>query len=201
MGCDRYRAGRPAGGTRYGDVGMDQGSSPPTSRRGSPNEAHPPWTPAVPGSVLPQATAVYVRALAATAEDVAVLAPRVPAELRERVEDDLEQLDRDLTDWWDPDCGRPRLTLLGPIALRAHGDEKAVTRSGLRRRYEEVVAYLATREHGATGDEAAAALRPDGTTDPVTARAYVHRVTAGARAWLGTDPATGEKYLSTGPTY
>jgi DNA-binding SARP family transcriptional activator len=122
------------------------------------------------------------------------------ADLRSRIEDDLEQLDRDLADWWSPGCARPRLTLLGPVTLRAHGDEAAVARSGLRRRYEETLAYLATRPHGATADEAATALQParGGRTDPVSARAYVHRVTAGARAWLGTDPATGQKHLSSG---
>ncbi|WP_246066158.1 LysM peptidoglycan-binding domain-containing protein [Geodermatophilus aquaeductus] len=119
---------------------------------------------------------------------------------RQRIENDLEQLDRDLADWWDPDCTRPRLTLLGPVTLRAHGNEQAVARSGLRRRYEETIAYLATRPHGATVDEAATALQParGGKTDPASARAYVHRITAGARAWLGTDPATGEKHLSSG---
>jgi nucleoid-associated protein YgaU/DNA-binding SARP family transcriptional activator len=120
--------------------------------------------------------------------------------LREEVEADLDQLDQDLAEWWSPDGPRPRLTLLGPVTLRAHGDERAVIRSGLRRRYEEAVAYLATRPHGATVDEAATALQParGGRTDPVSARAYVHRVTAGARAWLGVDPATGEKHLSPG---
>ncbi len=121
-------------------------------------------------------------------------------DVRSWVEADLEPLDRDLADWWNPDCARPRLTLLGPVALRARGNEQAVTKSGSRRRYEEAVAYLATRPHGATVDEAATALQParGGRTDPVSARAYVHRITAGARAWLGTDPATGEKHLSSG---
>lgn len=134
--------------------------------------------------------------------DIAAPAPErsVPADLSRRIEDDLTQLDRDLADWWSPDCARPRLTLLGPVALRAHGDEQAVARSGYRRRYEETVAYLATRPHGASADEAATALQPagGGRTDPVSARAYVHRMTAGARAWLGTDPVTGHKHLSSG---
>ena len=123
-----------------------------------------------------------------------------PADVRREVEDDLAELDRDLADWWSPDSARPRLTLLGPVALRAHGDEAAVAKSGLRRRYEETVAYLATRPHGATADEAATALQParGGRTDPVSSRAYVHRVAAGARAWLGTDPTTGQKHLSSG---
>ena len=71
------------------------------------------------------------------------------ADLRSRIEDDLEQLDRDLADWWSPGCARPRLTLLGPITLRAHGDEAAIARSGLRRRYEETLAGLVARETGA----------------------------------------------------
>ena len=112
------------------------------------------------------------------------------ADLRSRIEDDLEQLDRDLADWWSPSCARPRLTLLDD-RLRAHGDKAAVARSGLRRRYEETLAYLATRPHGATADEAATALQParGGGTDPVSARAYVHRVTAApAPGWLPTRP-------------
>ncbi|MGX5655506.1 LysM peptidoglycan-binding domain-containing protein [Geodermatophilus nigrescens] len=136
----------------------------------------------------------------ATADDSAAVDRPDGTAVRTLLEDDLEPLDRDLADWWDPDCTRPRLTLLGPVTLRAHGDERAVARSGLRRRYEEAVAYLATRPHGATVDEAATALQParGGRTDPVSARAYVHRITAGARAWLGVDPATGDKHLSSG---
>ncbi|WP_116451684.1 LysM peptidoglycan-binding domain-containing protein [Blastococcus litoris] len=169
-------------------------------KAGPPSEAHAPWAPAVSDSPLPQPPDTYLQTSPATPEDIAVLGRRAPTELRRRLETDLELLDHDLADWWAPDCTRPRLTLLGPITLRAHGDEAAVTKSGLRRRYEEVVAYLATRPHGATVDEAATALQParSGRTDPVSARAYVHRVTAGARGWLGTDPATGEKHLSSG---
>lgn len=196
-----WEAYTDSAGALLADVTLPRDPEPDEGDRSpSAQEAHTPWTPSVPGSVLPQPTAAYVRASSATPDGVEVLAPRVPTELRQRVEADLDRLDRDLADWWDPDCDRPRLTLLGPIELRAHGDERAVIRSGLRRRYEEVVAYLATREHGATVDEAAAALRPDreGSTDAVNARAYVHRVTAGARAWLGDDPVTGEKHLSSG---
>jgi nucleoid-associated protein YgaU/DNA-binding SARP family transcriptional activator len=197
-GDEPWQTYTDAAGALLDEVTLPRDPDPSGAEPAGPAiEARAPWAPAVPGSVLPQDTAAYVQASAATVEDVEVLARRAPAELRNRVEDDLDQLDRDLADWWAPDCDRPRLTLLGPIALRAHGDETAVTKSGLRRRYEEVVAYLATRPHGATVDEAAAALRPD-KTDPVSARAYIHRVTAGARAWLGTDPVTGDKHLSSG---
>jgi len=152
------------------------------------------WTPAVPGSVLPLPTETYVSASTATVEDVEALAPRTPAELRGRIEGDLERLDRDLADWWSPDCDRPRLSLLGPVSVRAHGDAKAAVASGHRRVYEEVIAYLATRPNGAATDELAAALRP-GAEDPTNARAHVYRACNGARKWLGKDPDTGEDYL------
>ena len=42
--------------------------------------------------------------------------------------------------------------------LRAHGDEAAVTGLVLRRRHEEIVAYLATKPHDLTVDATATAL-------------------------------------------
>ncbi|SFE80070.1 LysM peptidoglycan-binding domain-containing protein [Blastococcus tunisiensis] len=190
-----------AAGALHGDLTGPDTAAPPTSapsprlRRGSTTEAVPHSTPPTPTGAPTSARTSWTTSGASDVPGSAA-----PADVRREVEDDLTQLDRDLADWWSPDCARPRLTLLGPVALRAHGDEAAVARSGLRRRYEETVAYLATRPHGATADEAATALQParGGRTDPVSARAYVHRVAAGARAWLGTDPATGQKHLSSG---
>ncbi|SDO16080.1 LysM peptidoglycan-binding domain-containing protein [Geodermatophilus sp. DSM 45219] len=190
-----------AAGALHDDLTGPDTAAPPTSaptprlQRGSATEAVPDSAPPTPTGSAPRAGTSWTTG---GVPDVPVSA--APADVRREVEDDLAQLDRDLADWWSSDCARPRLTLLGPVALRAHGDEAAVARSGLRRRYEETVAYLATRPHGATADEAATALQParGGRTDPVSARAYVHRVAAGARAWLGTDPATGQKHLSSG---
>lgn len=155
------------------------------------------WSAAVPGSVLPNATDTYVRSSAATAEDVQALARRAPDGLRERVEDDLEQLDRDLADWWSPDCQRSRLALLGPVTVRGLGDEATAAKSGHRRRYEELICYLASREHGATTDQIAADLLP-AADDATTARSQVYRACNGARKWLGRDPETGEDCLRAG---
>jgi len=168
----------------------------PTELDAETAEMRAPWTPTVPGSVLPHATDVYTDAAPSTAEDLRALAPRAPQQLREHIEDNLDQLDRDLADWWDPNCERPRLSLLGPVIVRARRDEQAVTRSGLRGRCEEAIAYLAVHESGASGDELAAALRPD-VEEPADARAYLYRVTAGARGWLGKDAETGQTHLST----
>ena len=183
-----------AGALHDGLIGPDT-AAPPTSAP-SPRLRRGLLTEAVRDSAGPTPTGrpTGARTSSTTSGASDVPGSATPADVRREVEDDLAQLDRDLADWWSPDSARPRLTLLGPVALRAHGDEEAVARSGLRRRYEETVAYLATRPHGATADEAATALQParGGRTDPVSARAYVHRVAAGARAWLGIDPATGQ---------
>ncbi|RBY97569.1 SARP family transcriptional regulator [Blastococcus sp. TF02-8] len=179
----------------------DSGTTEPPVQLPAPQTAGRRSTTAAAGDATPRSpTDIPARTTSSASDAAEALGRAAPADVRSRIEDDLAQLDRDLADWWSPDCARPRLTLLGPVTLRAHGDEAAVARSGLRRRYEETVAYLVTRPHGATADEAATALQParGGRADPVSARAYVHRVTAGARAWLGTDPATGQKHLSSG---
>ncbi|SDG04381.1 LysM domain-containing protein [Blastococcus aurantiacus] len=196
-----WQAHTDAAGALRSDAGVGRStepqetSSPPRPRQQRPQAVEPTHAtlPHVAGASTFTGTVVRT-------EGVVTVDRAVAAGLRKRIEDDLEQLDRDLADWWDPGCRRPRLTLFGPVTLRAHGDEAAVIKSGLRRRYEEVVAYLATRPHGATVEEAATALQParGGKTDPVSSRAYVHRITAGARAWLGTDPSTGHKHLSSG---
>lgn len=135
---------------------------------------------AVLDSVLPYPTSTYTDATAATTEDLDVLAPRVPAEAAAFMEAaGVDELDGDLLAWWDEDCARPRLSLLGPIQLRVGSAPP------IRRRSDELIAYVATRELGsARSEEIAAALRPD--SDPTDARAHVHRVVRDARKSLGT---------------
>jgi hypothetical protein len=94
-------------------------------------------------------------------------------------------LDEDLADWFDPDCPRPKLTLLGPVAVRTHGRPLAKYKAICT----EIVAYLALRpRNGATRDELAEAM---GWADPARVRKYVDLV----RHWLGEDPQTHEPYL------
>lgn len=193
-----WQACSDAAGALLEDVTLPRNAEPPHIETTSPHPAaaRAPWAPAVPDSVLPHGTDTYVRASAATAQDVQTLARRAPAELREHVEGDLDQLDRELADWWDPECDRPRLTLLGPVTVRALG-EKTILGDGHRRRYEEVITYLATRVHGATVDEMVEALRPN-AEDLTNARSHVYRACHGARAWLGQDAGTGENHLRSG---
>lgn len=125
----------------------------------------------------------YLRNGATTQDDLQALAPKVPERVRTAVADADPTLDDDLAMWWDEDCPLPRLTLLGPVGARTRGTP--VTKR--KPYFTEVLAYLATRAHGATPEELADAF----TITPAKARDYVRIV----RDWLGTNPRTGEDHL------
>jgi len=134
-------------------------------------------------SLLPLPDQSYLDAGATTAEDLAALAPRVPANLRPTVEETDPTLDADVAAWLDPDTDLPRLTLLGPVGLLAHGPLEK-NRVGF---YTEIVAFLATRENGATSAQFEAAF----DLAPARARSDI-RI---ARNWLGVNPRTSRKHL------
>ena len=134
-------------------------------------------------SLLPLPDQTYLDIAATTADDLATLAPRVPATVRPAVEDADPALDTDVAAWLDPDTALPRLTLLGPVRLRAHGPLEK-NRVGF---YTETVAYLATRQSGATLAQFETAFN----LAPARARSDI-RI---ARNWLGVNPRTGRKHL------
>jgi nucleoid-associated protein YgaU len=134
-------------------------------------------------SLLPAPDQTYQDCAATTADDLAKLAPRVPATIRPVVEAADPTLDEDVAAWFDPDTDLPRLTLLGPVQLRACG-ELEKNRVGF---YTEIVAYLATRENGATLAQFETAFN----LAPARARSDI-RI---ARNWLGINPRTGAKHL------
>ena len=134
-------------------------------------------------SLLPLPDKSYLDAGATTAEDLATLAPRVPATVGPVVLEADPSLDQDVAAWLDPDTDLPRLSLLGPVALRAHGPLEK-NRVGF---YTEIVAFLATRENGATSAQFETAFN----LAPARARSDI-RI---ARNWLGVNPCTGSKHL------
>jgi LysM repeat protein len=134
-------------------------------------------------SVLDGADSEYVQDAATTTEDLAALAPRVPVRVRSAVEGSDPGLDADIEAWFSDRCDLPRLTLLGPVWVRAHGTAIAKRKPY----YTELLTYLATRPHGATPEEVADAFNITGPR----ARNDVKVV----RDWLGVNPRTGRKHL------
>ncbi|MGB3764256.1 MAG: LysM peptidoglycan-binding domain-containing protein [Ornithinimicrobium sp.] len=127
----------------------------------------------------------YVTAAPVVPEDLEAIAPKVPESVLAQVKTEDPALDADLADWFDPHCPRPKLTLLGPVAVRTHGRPLAKYKALCT----EIVAYLALRpRNGATREELAAAV---GWADPARVRKYIDLV----RHWLGEDPETHEHYL------
>ena len=112
-----------------------------------------------------------------------MLAPRVPVDVRSAVADADPTLDDDVTAWFSDRCDRPRLTLLGPVGVRAHGTPI----SKRKPYYTELLTYLATRPHGATPEEVADAFSITGPR--------VRNDVKVVRDWLGINPRTGRKHL------
>lgn len=134
-------------------------------------------------SLLAASTNTYLAASDTTKDDVRHLAPVIHADVRDRLTVLDEKLDEDLAEWFASHCRFPKLTLLGPVHLRAGG--KVPTK---RRPYlAELLAYLA--------------LHPDGVTTAqfLEATGVVRsRLTAdlsALRSWLGTNPRTKTAHL------
>lgn len=126
----------------------------------------------------------YLRESVVVQEDLETLAPRVPAHLRDEVEENLQTLDQDLAAWFSPDCDRPRLSLLGPVTARTRG--KALAKR--KPYFTELLAFLALhRDQGATREAICEAFG----IEAGKARDYTNTV----RDWLGPNPRTGEPHL------
>lgn len=126
----------------------------------------------------------YLEAGATTVEDLATLSPQVEASVARQILDADPTLDEDLAAWWSSTCDLPRVSLLGPVAVRP------VAGIPLKGRVEystEVVSYLALREHGATNAEIQEAFG--------IAEGTVRRSINTVRDWLGVNPRTGNKHL------
>jgi nucleoid-associated protein YgaU len=141
--------------------------------------------PAGAASLLPLETKAYIEVAATSSEDIETLAPAVPSS----VGDDIVAADPDLgnevAEWFDSGSLRPKLTLLGSVSGRAHGEPKVV--ANRKAFYVELLAYLALHPRGVTSDEVATAFSL--TKD----RAYVDLTHL--RKWLGTNRATGDPYM------
>lgn len=133
-----------------------------------------------PSSMLPDADEVYLATAATTTEDLAALAPNVPEEIRAEIAALDPTLDQDVTDWFDASSPRPKVHLLGPVAITARdgGDPTSINNCAGTVSF---IAYLACQDHGVTGERAAAACGWK------TQRTVQNRATD-ARYLLGTRP-------------
>ena len=146
--------------------------------------------PAGPSSLLPQPATSYADAAATTVEDVAQLAPPIPAMTRDAVLAADPTLDDDLAMWHSGrDCPVPRVALLGPMQVTAHGiDQEVSERKG---HYIELLTYLWAHPHGVR----AADLADEFGIKQERARVDISHL----RKYLGTDPRTGQPHLPGAP--
>ena len=173
-----------AAGALRGDLSLPRTEPPHAPVLVTNGAASPPLPTSLPETttLLPAEDAAYLQTACTTEEDLQTVAPRVPVEVAARVRAADPSLDDDLTAWRDPDCPLPRLSLLGPIQLRTRGQQPQRMPY-----YAEIVAFLATREHGAQSEQLADAFN----LQVATARRAVNV----ARDWLGVNPRTGQMHL------
>ncbi len=137
-------------------------------------------------SLLPEATQRYEAVAAATADDVATLAPVVPETTRKLVDDADPQLDDDLAAWRNPASSLPKLRLLGPVTLEA----EAVTERPAY--FAELATYLVLHPAGVSSAQIEEALG--------VSKSRARTDLALLRRWLGTNPRTGDLHLPTATT-
>ena len=147
-------------------------------------------------SVLPQPLSTLLSATATTSRDVQTLAPTMARTARHQVEHADTDLDQDLAAWFAADTTRPRLSLLGPVRVRSHGqlpDDRP-----REAWHTEIVAYLGAHPQGVSAAQLGTDLWPQ---DPdITSKSKLRQAVHLVRRWLGKDPGTGRPYLPTATT-
>jgi hypothetical protein len=139
--------------------------------------------PAGQDSLLPESTATYVAHCATTHDDVKQLAPMVTESIRATVTGLDPALDDDVAEWHNPSSRLPKLTLLGPVHLRAHGAVPPARRPY----FAELLAYLILHPGGVTTSEYLEAIG--------VSRSRLTIDLAKLRNWLGKNPWTGQDHL------
>jgi nucleoid-associated protein YgaU len=139
--------------------------------------------PAGHGSLLPEPTNTYLAECATTRDDVNQLAPVVDPATRDAVATLDPGLDDDVVEWFSPDSRFPKLTLLGPVHLRAWGAVPPARRPY----FAELLAYLILHPAGVRTDEFLAAIG--------ISRSRLTIDLGKLRNWLGKNPRTGKDHL------
>ncbi len=146
-------------------------------------------------SVLPLSPQTYLEKAATTEQDVKALAPVVDDRIRAQIEEAVGDIDGDLAAWYAEQCPRPRITLLGDVAVRAQG---ALPERSLSIAFAtEAVVYLATRPNNGVLSSVYAQMMWPNEPD-VVGKPKVRQSIRALRRWLGADPVSGEEYLPLG---
>jgi len=150
--------------------------------------------PRVTNSVLPLSPQTYLDQTATTRQDLDALAPQVDEATRAQVESIDPELDRDLADWNDPNCTRPKVRLLGPVSVTAQG---SLPQRNPRLLWNtEIVAYLATRTGRVSVERYGTDMWPD---DPdIAGKTKARQSISVVRQWLGINQRTGHEHLPKG---
>lgn len=139
--------------------------------------------PAGHDSLLPDPTDTYVAQCATTSDDVNQLAPVVDPSAHDTVTAMDPTLDDDIAEWLSPRPRFPKLTLLGPVHLRACGAVPPARRPY----FAELLAYLALHPEGVRTDEFLDAIG--------ISRSRLTIDLGKLRNWLGKNPRTGNDHL------
>ncbi|MER6936134.1 LysM peptidoglycan-binding domain-containing protein [Nocardioides sp. NPDC127514] len=134
-------------------------------------------------SLLPDQTDTYIAKCATTADDVNQLAPVVDDANRDTVTNLDPTLDVDVAEWLSPRQRLPKLTLLGPVHLRACGAVPPARRPY----FAELLAYLTLHPDGVRTDEFLNAIG--------ISRSRLTIDLGKLRNWLGKNPRTGKDHL------
>ena len=118
-----------------------------------------------------------------TGEEIRQIAPVASIAAREHVAASDPALGQAVAKWNSPTCDLPKLTLLGPVHIRANGDVPAVRRAYLA----EMLTYLFLHPNGVSTHEF---LEVTGVS-----RSRLTIDLARLRSWLGTNPITGHDHL------
>ena len=121
-----------------------------------------------PSSMLPDADEVYLATAATTAEDLAAAAPSVPEETRAEIAALDPTLDQDVADWFDESSPRPKVHLLGPVAVTAlnGGDPTAIDNARRNDLLHRLPGLSGPRGHRGAGRRGVRVEDPEDGSEP-----------------------------------
>ncbi len=128
---------------------------------------------------------------ASTARDLAVLAPVVSSKVRASIAGSDPDLDADLAQWHSHSCRRARLSVLGPVRVRASGP---LPQGRPRVPWNtEIVTFLSAHPQGVTAEHLGSALWPN---DPdIAGKSTPRQAMHILRQWLGPHAPGGGDHV------